>query len=215
MDRINYLREMAIHGYNPEHVGPFHKYMIPWLLSAQAISKEEMIVDIGAGQGHCLIPLYRNGWRNLVAVDVDDYNFELFKHKYKIRCFRSDVNSEPLKLEDGSVSAVVCLHLIEHLSKPNNLLFEAFRVLKTGGKIFTVTPDWRKQFKTFWRDPTHIHPYDKISITRLLRMYNFEPVVHSWGSAYGLGKLQTYRWVPRLGMIGKDLLAIGIKSTAA
>jgi len=208
---MDYLREMAEQGYNPEHIGPFHNYMIPWLLSSHAISKEEMIVDIGAGQGHCLIPLYLNGWHNLCAVDVDDYNFESFERKYKIRCFRCDVNSEPLKFEAGSVDAVLCFHLIEHLSKPDNLLFEMCRILKPGGKLFIVTPDWRKQYKTFWRDPTHLRPYDKTSIARLLRMSNFEPIVHSWGSAYGVGRVQAYRWIPRLGTIGQDLLAIGTK----
>jgi 2-polyprenyl-3-methyl-5-hydroxy-6-metoxy-1,4-benzoquinol methylase len=208
---MNYLREMADQGYNSETIGPFHEFMIPWLFSLNKVQKGGSVVDIGAGQGHCLIPLHRNGWTNLVAVDVDDYNFELFQSKYGINSFRCDFNSQPLKLEDGSVDAVVCFHLIEHLSKPDNLLIEAHRVLKKGGKLFLVTPDWRKQYKTFWRDPTHIRPYDKESIARLLRIHNFSPTVHSWGSAYGLGRLQAYRWIPRLGMIGQDLLAVGTK----
>jgi len=209
---MNYLREMSEQGYNPETIGPFHESMIPWLLSFKNILKKDRVVDIGAGQGHCLIPLHRNGWTNLVAVDIDSYNFEMFKHKYGINSFRCDIASEPLKLEDASVGAVICFHLIEHLPKPDNLLFEAYRILKKEGKLFLVTPDWRKQYKIFWRDPTHVRPYDKESIARLLRIHSFNPTVHSWGAAYGLGRLQAYRWSPRLGMIGQDLLAIGTKS---
>ena len=208
---MNYLREMSEQGYKSESIGPFHEFMVPRIFLSNNVQKNERIVDIGAGQGHCLIPLHRNGWTNLVAVDNDDYNFELFQDKYRINSFRCDIVSEPLKLEDASVGAVVCFHLIEHLSRPDNLLFETHRILKEGGKLFLVTPDWRKQYKTFWRDPTHIRPYDKESIARLLRIYNYDPMVHSWGAAYGLGRLQAYRWIPSLGMIGQDLLAVGTK----
>ena len=208
---MNYLHEMGEQGYSPETIGPFHEFMIPWLLSSNNVPKEDKVVDIGAGQGHCLIPLHRSGWTNLVAVDIDDYNFEMFRQKYGIKSQRCDIGSEPLKFEDNSAGAVLCFHLIEHLSRPDNLLFEARRVLKKRGKLFLVTPDWRKQYKTFWRDPTHIRPYDKESIARLLRIHNFSPTLHSWGSAYGFGRLQAYRFSPRLGMIGLDLLAVGTK----
>jgi 2-polyprenyl-3-methyl-5-hydroxy-6-metoxy-1,4-benzoquinol methylase len=208
---MDYLREMAEQGYNPENIRPFHEFMIPRLLSLNNVPKEEKVVDIGAGQGHCLIPLYQNGWKNLVAVDADDYNFTLFQQNYGMSTLHCDIASQALKQENGSVGAVICFHLIEHLPKPDNLLSEAYRVLRKEGKLFLVTPDWRKQYKTFWRDPTHIHPYDKESIARLLRIHNFKPEVHSWGSAYGLGRLQAYRWIPRLGMIGQDLLVVGTK----
>jgi len=103
-------------------------------------------------------------------------------------------------------------HVIEHLSRPDVYLFEINRILRNGGGVaFLVTPDWRKQFKAFYRDPTHIRPYDKESVARLLRIWNFRANVFSWGSAYGLGRLKLYRWFPRLGMIGRDILAVGIK----
>jgi len=185
--------------------------MIPWLLSHHHVAKDVGIVDIGAGQGHCLIPLSENGWANLTAVDIDDYNFPVFVSKYGFNVLKNDISSEKLKIEDSSQAAVICFHLIEHMLAPDNLINEAHRILCPGGKLFIVTPDWRKQFKTFWRDHTHLHPYDKESIDRLLRMYNFDPLIYSWGSAYGMGRLKAYKYVPQLGLIGNDLLAVGIK----
>jgi hypothetical protein len=83
-------------------------------------------------------------------------------------------------------------------------------VLGKSRAIALVTPDWRKQYKTFWRDPTHVHPYDRESIARLLRMHGFRHVqTCAWGSAYGLGRMGAYRLLPRLGLIGRDLLSIG------
>lgn len=208
-DAHRYLREMADSGYNPETIGPFHEFMIPWLMAENGVSKDDVVVDTGAGQGHCLLPLRRSGWKRLIAVDIDDYNFAFFGSR-GISTVRCDMGSEPLGLADSVANAVICFHLIEHLTSPDNLLTECRRVLKDGGVLFLVTPDWRKQYKTFWRDPTHLRPYDKESLARLLRMYKFEPTVFSWNARFGLGRLRAYRWFPRLGMIGEDMLVIGI-----
>ena len=209
---MNYLREMAEQGYNPQNIDSFHEVMVPWLLSFNGVSKDGTVVDIGAGQGHALIPLHRNEYKHLVAVDIDDFNFDFFERKYGFKTIQCNIASQPLELKSSSVGAIIALHLIEHLRDPANLLKESHRVLKPGGKLFLVTPDWRKQYKTFWRDPTHLRPYDKVSISRVLRMYEFIPRVSSWNARFGFGRLQAYKWFPKLGMIGLDLLAIGTKT---
>jgi 2-polyprenyl-3-methyl-5-hydroxy-6-metoxy-1,4-benzoquinol methylase len=206
-----YLREMAEHGYNPESIGPFHEHMIPWLMSSNNVGKNEKIIDIGAGQGHCLLPMYNSGWRNLTAVDIDRYNFRLFKEKYGINTLCCDASVDRIDIPDGSVGAVFCFHLIEHIAAPQHILSEIHRVLKPSAKLFLVTPDWRKQYKTFWRDPTHVHPYDKESIFRLLKMHDFQVEIHSWGTSYGLGRVLAYKYAPTLGLIGQDILAIASK----
>jgi 2-polyprenyl-3-methyl-5-hydroxy-6-metoxy-1,4-benzoquinol methylase len=208
---MNYLKEMADQGYNTKNIGPFHRAMVPWLMHSYSISRDETIVDIGAGQGHCLIPLIEAGWRKLIAVDADNFNFELFRSKYAFSTMKCDISHEKLRLENGVAAAVMCFHLIEHIANPHNLLSEIFRILKPEGVVFVVTPDWRKQYKTFYRDPTHIKPYDKESLSRLLRIYKFDVQCFSWGSLYGLGRILAYRYFPRLGLIGKDMLAIGTK----
>jgi SAM-dependent methyltransferase len=210
---MSYLTEMAAHGYSPDSIGAFHRAMVPYLASRFGVRPEDPVMDIGAGQGHGLIPLYTRGFRNLVAVDIDANNFPLFREQYGVKCYTCDVATEPLPVDDGSVSMVICFHLLEHLHSPNYYLKELHRVLQPGGGLALVTPDWRKQYRTFYRDPTHIHPYDRESITRLLRIFGFSQVeAHPWGSAWGLGRLQAFRCFPLLGMIGVDLLALARKS---
>lgn len=208
---MSYLREMSEQGYNSENIDDFHRHMIPWMLSSNGISKEGVIVDIGAGQGHCLIPLQESGWKNLIAVDIDDYNFPMFRRDYGFASLLCDIGTQILDLKSDSINAVICFHVIEHLTKPDNLLSESYRVLANGGKLFLVTPDWRKQYKTFWRDPTHLRPFDKEAMARLLRMYKFKPSIYSWNARYGMGRLHAYRWLKYLGMIGTEILAIGEK----
>jgi SAM-dependent methyltransferase len=209
---LRYLGEMSDQGYHAGAIGLFHKIMIPYLVRSMGIGAEDLVVDIGAGHGHALIPLFHAGFRNLVAVDREDVSFDLFAKKYGIGCCMCDLTKDRIPIGDGSVGGALCLHMIEHLSSPENLLREIVRILKPGGAFCIVTPDWRKQYRTFYRDPTHVRPYDREGIARLLRMYDFRSIeVGSWGSAWGLGRLGAYRFFPHLGMIGADLLARGRK----
>jgi SAM-dependent methyltransferase len=204
---MTYLGEMAASGYNASAIGSFHQTMIPYLMSLAGLGRDACVVDIGAGQGHGLIPLWHTGYRNLVAVDKEQLNFTLFIERYGFRCVQCDVERAPIPLPDHSADVVFCLHVIEHLEFPGFLLDETFRILRSRGHLFVVTPDWRKQIKTFWRDPTHRHPYDRESLGRLLRMFGFQRIrIHAWGSRFGLGRLRAYIRFPRLGMIGIDLL---------
>jgi SAM-dependent methyltransferase len=203
-----YLREMAASGYRLDAVGPFHRVMVPWLAGWLGVPRDGVVIDLGAGQGHCLLPLHEAGWRNLVAVDVDDVNFAAFRATLGCRTVRADLAHEPLPLGDRTADAVVCFHVIEHLDDPTVLVREVRRILRPGAPLALVTPDWRKAHRTFFDDPTHRHPFTKASIARLLRMHGFAPRVWSWNSRFGLGRLQAYRLWPRLGMIGTELLAI-------
>jgi SAM-dependent methyltransferase len=208
---MSYLGEMAEQGYSMDAIDDFHRFMLPWLLGSHGVDRAETVLDIGAGHGHCLVPLHDGGWSKLVALDVDSRNFAAFADKLGIESLLCDISRERIALADGSVGAVLCFNLIEHLPAPGNLLAECCRVLRPGGLLFLVTPDWRKQYRTFWRDPTHLRPFDKEAIARLFRMHGLQPRIHSWGSRFGLGRLRAYRASPALGMIGADLLAIGSK----
>lgn len=206
-----YLGEMADGGYETEEIGPFHRVMVPWLMRRWGIGTDARVLDIGAGQGHCLIPLAEAGFSDLLAADLDPMRFELFQEQYGMQTVRCDIETDRLDVESGSCDAVLCFHLIEHLSSPDNLMEEIVRVLREGGKAFVVTPNWRRRFRTFYRDPTHRHPYDKESIARCFRMFGLRVEVHSFETRFGVRWLQLYRWWKRLGMIGRSILAVGTK----
>ena len=58
---MSYLDEMAEHGYNIDNIDDFHRFMLPWLLESNGIGREATVLDIGAGHGHCLVPLHDRG----------------------------------------------------------------------------------------------------------------------------------------------------------
>jgi SAM-dependent methyltransferase len=209
----NYLKEEATNrNVSSESARtPFIKFMYPWLFKKYGVGKDAKIVDVGAGGGEFLMTLSDAGYRNLSAIDRDDYFFDKFRSKFGFDCYKKDINYEPLPFKDESMDAIFNSLVISHLESPDNLLKESYRILRPKGLIFIITPDWRRQYKTFWRDPTHVHPYDKQGISRLLLMYGFKPEIYSWGSAFGLGRLNAFRLFPRLGLLGEHILAVSHK----
>jgi len=186
--------------------------MVPYMLRSLGVQRDELVLDVGAAQGHVAISAKAAGYRRVAVIDIESYNFALFQNSYDIVCWLCNVESDRLPFDEGEVGAVVCFHLIEHLGSPTHYLSEVHRILRPQGVLVLVTPDWRKQYKTFWRDPTHVHPYDKESMGRLLRMHSFRNTrLSAWGPRFGAGRLKAYQWLPRLGMIGADLLAIANK----
>jgi len=202
---------MAESGYSSENMDVFHKVSLVYLADKFFPDKNTTILDIGAGQGHCLFPLKEKRYLNLWAADIDNFNKDLFE-KNKIRFIQLDVEKQKFPVKDNFFNLILSFHLIEHLKNPTNFLQESYRILKKDGIFILVTPDWRKQYKTFWRDPTHVHPYDKESIGRILRCFNFSPFwIKSFGAFRGVGRTGLWKFIKPLMFTGYDLITISRK----
>ena len=71
---------------------------------------------------------------------------------------------------DGYFDYVVAGELIEHLEKPDDFFKEAFRILKSGGKLALTTP--YKETEAGEVDQfRHIYSFDKTDIRNLARPY--------------------------------------------
>lgn len=212
--RANYLKEMAKAGYNSDNIGTFHRICLPYLGKRFFPQKSSRILDIGAGQGHCIFPLKNCGYENLIAADVDDRNKKLFEDN-GVTFMQLDVESDSFPLPEDSFDVILLFHVIEHLKDSLHLLSEVHRMLGSGGVFVLVTPDWRKQYKTFYRDHTHIRPYDKVSIARLLGCSRFDPVlIRSFGVLRGFGRTGIWKFIKPLMFSGSDIIAISkVKGT--
>lgn len=96
------------------------------------------LLDLGAFDGETLghIAELRPDLR-LFATDISGQ-----PEKYPAQCefHRADLEREVLPWADGSMDAITCMHLVEHLQDLGTLLREVARLLEPGGRIYFEMP---------------------------------------------------------------------------
>lgn len=133
--------------------------------SGQGLVAGTTLLDLGSADG-AFVTICREQGLDARGLDISDgINFE----------------HDPFPLPSGSTDVVTAISLIEHLRSPSNFLKETLRVLRPGGWLILVCPNWRYTQTAFYDDPTHVHPYTDIAIGRVLRGYGFaQPYVVPW-----------------------------------
>lgn len=95
-------------------------------------------IDVGCGDRRadpCLVGIdHHNGeWQDKDGIA-----------RHSIADVVADVRNLPY--EDGSVDFLVSTHVLEHFADPSVILTEWLRVIRTGGIVAIVVPDWRYTF---------------------------------------------------------------------
>ena len=132
--------------------------------------------DVSCGSGYLLSAFSKKKF-NLVGIDNDIEALQLAS-KYA-GVFRSDLNKENLNIK-SKFDLVVCYHVIEHVTNPNILIKNIYKILKKKGTLIIGTPDFdsamARRFKNKYRmlhDKTHISLFSQDSLCRFLRDHNF------------------------------------------
>ena len=93
-----------------------------------------------------------------------------------------------LPYKDKTFDVVYSKSVIEHMVDPLIFVTESFRVLKPGGVLLVLTPDWEANYKIFFDDFTHVRPMSRRSMNLLLSMldpselntYRFRQLPITW-----------------------------------
>jgi ubiquinone/menaquinone biosynthesis C-methylase UbiE len=150
------------------------------------ISIGAKLLEVGAGRPDVL-----NGFR-LAGMEV--YGCDISKVS-KVACKKENIPFEYVNLENGKLpyksetfDVVYSKSVIEHMIDPLSFVTESFRVLKPGGILLILTPDWEANYKTFFDDFTHVRPMSRRSMNLLLAMldpieintYRFRQLPLAW-----------------------------------
>ena len=122
------------------------------------------VLDVGCGDG-ALVELL-NSKKNINAKGID-INQGI------------DFETDKLPFKENEFDFVVMYSVLEHLYNPGNILSEIKRVLKKNGFMIAIIPNYDPSRliscnRKFYHDPTHVHPYNPVSLQHLMRLYNFE-----------------------------------------
>ena len=135
-----------------------------YLMQRFGLKKEERLLEIGCGRGDFLAGFSSVGL-DCFAVDREEECQDLLPGIVVKQC---DISKERLPFEDGFFDIVYHKSLIEHLADPSWLMDETLRVLKPGGKLIVLTPDWVSQMEIFFEDYTHSRPYTELALKDLM-----------------------------------------------
>lgn len=145
-------------------------------LFAQLVGRGRRVLDLGCRYG-ALTRAYVEG-NEVVGVDVDREALAEAA-KLGIETVWADVD-EPLPFSDSTFDVVVAGELLEHVRNPDQVVAEARRLLRPGGRIVGSVPNAfrlknRLRFlagRAPENDPTHLHMFTPQAVRDLLAGYD-------------------------------------------
>ena len=147
----------------------YPKLLVHYLIKRFNLRKNSVLVEIGCGRGEYLHAFQNEG---IICTGIDK-QYSAADYSPNLKIHHCDITTDKLPFENNVIDIVYHKSVIEHMYDPENLMMETIRVLKTGGKLIILTPDWHTQWKNFFEDFTHSRPYDVLALSDLLKVYGF------------------------------------------
>jgi SAM-dependent methyltransferase len=136
------------------------------------ISKGQRLLDVGCGRGEFL--------RGVMNQGVEGYGADRSPAAVAIcpnaKLCNADIEKNGLPFKDDFFDIVFSKSVIEHFYYPETLIQEIFRVLKPGGLIITMCPDWEFNIRVYFEDYTHRTPFMISSLRDIQRIHGFQDI---------------------------------------
>jgi ubiquinone/menaquinone biosynthesis C-methylase UbiE len=142
------------------------------LVDRLAFSPGMKMLDFGCGRGE-MTEGFRSQLIDVVPADSSPEAGECLQVNDVVIL---DHDSYTLPFSDDEFDIVFSKSVVEHLSDPVLYMKDMVRVLKPGGLLITLTPDWEKNVKIFFDDITHVRPFSRKSITQLHGLLELENI---------------------------------------
>ncbi|AIY42853.1 SAM-dependent methyltransferase [Collimonas arenae] len=146
------------------------------------INAEDIVLDIGCGDGGNSLFCGHRGAHVIVA-DIDADKVEFTRQRLTetpariVQCVVSDAN--PLPLESGTASKVVCMEVLEHVDDPVQFLSELVRVGQQGSHYLLSVPDPVQE--NLQKQVAPASHFEKPNHIRIIQRDEFEKMVTDAG----------------------------------
>ena len=174
MSSPNTQRDYVAVTYN-EKDRPFTQYpdkLARYLSSRYKLPKGSKLLDLGCGRGEFLRGFIRCGL-NGYGVDQSAIAKSICS---EAEILQSDLENEPLPYNDNYFDVIYSKSVLEHFYYPEKLVMEIYRVLKPGGLVITMVPDWEAVYKTFYEDYSHRTPFTVTSLRDIFLIHGYDDV---------------------------------------
>ena len=136
----------------------------------------QTILEVGAGRCELLNQFSRLG---LITHAIDSApsaeNFAL-NAGAKFELFEYSSGNSFTPFLGKKFDVVFSKSFIEHVNQPIGYFEWCQTLLKDGGKLISLTPDWESNLEIFYDDVTHVKPFTQASLKQVLEMTNFHSI---------------------------------------
>lgn len=134
--------------------------------------QDKSILDVGCGKGNHLVAFARRGLAPMGLDILQESNEALDQFDVRL----CDLEKDPFPFEDDSLDIVFSKSVIEHVANADNFLAQAKRVLKPGGLIILMCPDWGTQGHMYYDDYTHVKPWTRKGLQNAMKIHDFKNI---------------------------------------
>lgn len=140
---------------------------VRFLIKEFSLVNSSSLLELGSGNCDVLSEFQSHGFK-VTGLD----NCPSSGNDHDVAVLQHDLNL-PLPFADCTFDIVFNKSLVEHLPDPSIVFLESYRVLKPGGKLIIMTPDWEVQMRKFYDDWTHKTPFTIYTMKNLSSLAQF------------------------------------------
>lgn len=150
----------------------YSRLLCQYLASNYNMTESKILLEPGCGRCDHLHHFEKLGL-NVLGMDLSN---EALNYSNGIDVKICNLEKESMPYDDNSIDIIYSKSFIEHLGNPDNFLKESLRVLKPGGLLLTLVPDWESNYRTYYDDYTHKTPFTTVSLRDSYKIHGFENI---------------------------------------
>jgi 2-polyprenyl-3-methyl-5-hydroxy-6-metoxy-1,4-benzoquinol methylase len=139
--------------------------------------KSDRILDFGCGPASFLALLRDEfGFMNTEGYELNKMSADVAKRRYNI-----DLTPSIGQLRYSKYDVIILFEVIEHVTRPEELISLCTSLLTSGGRLFITTPSVRNiparffpAYCSHYTGPSHVSLFTETAMTRLLSRFNMK-----------------------------------------